>query len=240
VSRLHETKRILDPWLRRMGWEFNRYPGRNPAHRRNLILQSLAAELVIDVGANTGQYGLELRDYGFQGDILSFEPLEDAFSELQKRVAKDHRWEARQTAVGDRSGTIDFHVAGNSVSSSALKMLSRHEQVVPQSATIRTVTVPVGQLDSLINVPDSRRSFLKIDTQGYEARVLDGATEALAQFDGIEMELTLTPLYAGQSLMPELVARLASTGFRLASLSSGFCDHRTGEVLQVDGIFLRA
>ena len=81
--------------------------------------------------------------------------------------------------------------------------------------------------------------FLKIDTQGYEWQVLDGARESLSQCQGVLCELSLVPLYEGQCLWMEMIQRLESGGFTLWSIQKGFTDLRDGRTLQVDAIFLR-
>jgi hypothetical protein len=78
---------------------------------------------------------------------------------------------------------------------------------------------------------------LKIDTQGHEWEVLDGATQALSRCVWLEIELSLVELYTGQRLLPELLSRLSGAGFNLIQLEPVFSDPRTGELLQVNGLF---
>jgi hypothetical protein len=85
-----------------------------------------------------------------------------------------------------------------------------------------------------------RRPFLKIDTQGFERPVLAGAENVMSHIAGIEMEMSLVPLYQGQMLFREALSLMDEKGFWLAGLATGFWDDRTGEMLQVDGIFLAA
>lgn len=233
-------------YLRRRGWQLSRYPSsHNMAHKRGLILRHLRTTMVLDIGANTGQYGAEIRRYGYAGNIVSYEPLPDAFASLSKRCAKDPQWTVHNLAVGSRDGEIQLHVAGNSVSSSALQMLDRHLRAAPTSAFVGSVSVPSVRLDSVGtwtgNVPEieKQRLYLKIDTQGFEREVLDGSADTLQQVAAVEIELSLTPLYEGQALHTELTSRLGNAGFRLAGIHPGFWDPHNGETLQVDGIFIK-
>ena len=86
---------------------------------------------------------------------------------------------------------------------------------------------------------DSRRAFLKIDTQGYEWQVLDGACETMSQMQGVLCELSLVPLYEGQRLWMDMIQRLEREGFALWSIQPGFMDPRDGRTLQVDAVFFR-
>jgi FkbM family methyltransferase len=240
VSGLAHIRAFVNKGLSRRGWELARYPAsHSAAYKRNLILRAIDADVVVDVGANTGQFGQEIRDHGFKGGILSFEPLPEAYSALERRAAKDPRWMTFNSAIGAASGTLNLHVAANSVSSSTLKMLDRHREAAPNSATVAQISVPVARLDSIPGLPIQSKGYLKVDTQGFEEQVLEGAGKDLSRFGAVELELTLTPLYEGQALFDAILLRLSSAGYRLAGVYPGFWDKKTGETLQFDGIFLR-
>lgn len=231
----------LRPFARRMGWDIIRYPAGLPPARRQRLLSGHGVDLVVDVGANVGQYGKELRAHGYAGRILSFEPMADAFTELAAVSQRDGSWEAVKSAVGTQSGEITINISGNSISSSALPMLERHARVAPASQYIGAEVAPIDRLDVLAGdvIRGSSHPFLKIDTQGYEGAVLDGAEMVLDELVGVEIEMSLTPLYEGQMLLVEAIQRMESHGFRLAGLSTGLTDMKSGETLQADGVFVR-
>lgn len=227
----------------KFGIELNRY---NPAQSQDARMARLLAhhgiDLVLDVGANTGGYGQSLRDIGYGGDILSFEPLEDAHAELSRLAAGDERWHiAPRMAVGSENGEIVINVAGNSVSSSVLPMHDTHAQAAPQSRYVGTQRVPLNRLDAITHpaLATSRSTLLKIDTQGYEMPVLLGAAGLLASVRGIQLELSVTPLYEGQTLYRGMIDWLTAQGFELWNLVPGFLDESTGRLLQFDGVFFR-
>lgn len=227
---------------RRLRLVVHRHPApRDPAHRRSVLLGDRLVDLVVDVGANTGQYALELRDYGYTGGILSLEPTAGAFAALAGRASRDPDWTAIRAAAGAETGTIAMNVARNSVSSSIRPMLARHLTAAPDSETASREEVPIDRLDSLAleHVDAAAAPFLKIDTQGYEREVLEGASALLPRFVGVEIELSLSELYEEQLLWLDQVRYLEGAGFRLAGVSSGFWDEDTGETLQVDGLFVR-
>jgi FkbM family methyltransferase len=241
-TRLNEA---IQQGLRRLGYELHPYtPGPVPYEedlRRVKLLRSEAIDLVLDVGANAGQYAQRLRGAGYEHRIVSFEPLAEAFAELQRAATADPLWEVRRLALGDQDGNAEIHVSANSWCSSLLEMGERHLQSAPDSAYTGAETVPLARLDSLWDelVRGDERVFLKLDVQGFEMHVLRGVAEHLERLTGVQAELALTKLYEGDPPWREVIDHLEARGFQLAGLEPGFEDPRTGRMLQADGIFLR-
>src|SRR5206468_7221981 len=129
-------------------------------------------DTVIDVGANVGQYGASLRASGFGGRIVSCEPLSEAVARLQRRAGKDPKWTAIRTAVGAEPGTLEINVSANSYSSSVLPMTAAHTGAAPGSEYVGAEQVPVTTIAEVIESRgiDPAQTWLKIDTQGYEAQ----------------------------------------------------------------------
>jgi FkbM family methyltransferase len=184
---------------------------------------------------------MEIRAEGYLGKILSFEPLPDAFSTLTHRATPDPLWETRHTAIGPDDGSVAINVAANSVSSSLLAMTRRHLEAAPSSRTVGTRDVPMMRLDSICSgvCSGTERVHLKLDVQGYELQVLEGAASTLSQAVSVEVELSLVPLYEGQTLMTGIVDVLQDAGFQLIWVERGFVDPRTGHMLQLDGLFVK-
>jgi FkbM family methyltransferase len=237
-------KSHLKSAARRMGFEVQRFhPGRSPAAQMSAMLAFHKINLIFDVGANVGQYGAELRGHiGYRGRIVSFEPMKTAHSALVKLAAADRLWDAApRAAIGAKNGKTMINISGNSVSSSILPMLHSHTDAAPQSRYCAREEVPLVTLDSMAGkyLGDDSVAFLKIDTQGYECEVLRGATETLPRVVGMQMELSLVPLYEGQVLMPGMLRKVAGLGFELWGLSPAFAAPETGRMLQVDATFFR-
>jgi FkbM family methyltransferase len=204
-------------------------------------LKAHGVKAVLDVGANTGQFGLALRRAGFAGRIVSVEPLGAAFEQLQRETADDPAWTAQQAAVAAEPGTITVNVSGNSVSSSVLPILDRHTAAAPLSRYVAAEQVCAVTVDELVEKHslDPATTLLKIDVQGYEMPVLDGAKKTLDRFAAVRTEMSLAPLYDGQALFPDLLSALIEHGFEMWSMERGFVEPGTGRLLQVDGIFFR-
>lgn len=208
--------------------------------RRLKLMRGYGTELLLDVGANAGQYAARMRSMGYSGEIVSFEPMQAAYDQLAGNCARDTAWTCRNFALGDADGEVEINVSGNSVSSSILSMLPEHEKHAPASRVVDSEVIHVKRLDAL---PDwtqwqSRRGiWLKVDVQGYEEQVLVGAGRCLDNIAAIQLEISLRPLYSQQLTIVPMMAYLAELGFDPVAFEPGFSDKDTGEYLQVDGIF---
>ena len=230
--------------LRRTGFELSRFSVEQSENARFIsMLRTHNVNLIFDVGANAGQFGVLLREIGFDGKIISFEPLSDAREILLNISKNDPLWQiALQTAIGEENGEIEFQIAGNSQSSSVLDMLDTHVRAAPDSKYIGKEKVALRTLDSIApDYMDSNSiSFIKIDTQGYETQVMNGAKKLMSQIVGLQVEISLVPLYKGQCLFDEMLKNLKNDGFELWSISTIFSDPNTAQLLQVDATFFRA
>lgn len=206
-------------------------------------LESREVNIVLDIGANSGQYATDLRRAAYKGRIVSFEPLSDPFSDLERNTSKDPLWDCRQCALGDVDGTISINVAGNAgASSSVLPMLKSHQEAFPPANYVGVEQVPIRRLDSVMPevLQPTDVAFLKIDVQGFEKHVLAGGKSTVNdRCVGMELELSFLPLYEGGMLIREALDLVYSLGFTLTGLLPGFTDPRNGRMLQADGIFFR-
>jgi FkbM family methyltransferase len=240
---LSSVKEGIKQLLHAAGIEAHRFhPDTSPLARLMVALRHSHIDLVIDIGANEGQFADELRVGGYSGRIISFEPLTVAHRQLLQESNSDSAWHVHpRCALGDRIGEIELNISGNSVSSSILPMLTSHSSAAPESAYLGHESASLITLDSVAPsyLEGAQAPFLKIDTQGYEWHVLDGAIATLPKVRGIQMELSLVPLYQGQRLWRECIERLEAEGFVLWALQPAFVDPATGRTLQWDGLFFR-
>jgi len=228
---------MLDPirnLVKKAGFDVVRYQ----SHR---IIHHFGFNLVLDIGANVGQYAQELRALGYSGKIVSFEPLTQAYTILRKKSESDPDWWARNHAVGDVDGPSSINMSENSYSSSLLDIHDISVDARPETKYIGSEAIDVKRLDSVFPEyhEEGQRVFLKIDTQGYEKNVLEGAPQTLPKVSGIQMEMSLFPVYRGADLFDDMLKYVEDKGFRLAHVKPGFCHPETGLMLQLDAIFLR-
>jgi FkbM family methyltransferase len=232
---------VIRQSLRRLGYDLHRFlPVASPDAALQKALSHFRIDLVLDVGANAGQFGTRLRALGYAGDIVSFEPLAEAHARLQATARVDPRWQAApRAAIGDHEGTIAINVAGNSTSSSVLDMLESHRTATPESAYVGKENVAITRLDKAAApfIGQNARLYLKIDTQGFEAQVIAGARQTLARAAAVQLEMSLAPLYAGQPDFTALMQQMAGMGFTLWGLWPGYVDEASGRLLQIDTIY---
>ena len=86
----------------------------------NNVFKKYSIDCVIDVGANSGQYGTFLRSIGFNGWIVSFEPVKSVFEKLVENAKKDKKWICYNMALGDKSEKKIINVFSSTVFSSFL------------------------------------------------------------------------------------------------------------------------
>lgn len=256
MAAIGSLKAFVDNVLRALDLEVRRYHkvetqreaarlDRIKAEYRSLVLacERHGIDLMLDVGANAGQFVRTLRIAGYDGRVVSFEPLPTAHAELRRHAQADPKWTvAERMAIGEATREIEINVAQNLFSSSLLPMTERHLQGAPHSGYVGKATAPMMTLDHYwaTAMPDEKGPVgLKIDAQGYEGFILDGLIKYLPRVGLIFAEMSLVPLYTGAPSFIELYTRICRAGFRCASIRDAFTDPRTAEMLAVDGLFVR-
>ncbi len=206
------------------------------------ILKHHQITTVLDVGANIGQYGQRLRDWGYDGRIISFEPLAGAHQALCARAAQDPSWTiAARMAMGAEDGDVDIQVSAETDMSSILPQNATLKEISPSSAIQKTEHVPLRRLDSVIEdlIKPDDRVFLKIDTQGFEPQVLDGAGWLITKLVGMQLEMSLIPLYEGAPGYQSMIQRLSGLGFEPHLILPGYFERKMARQLEIDGVFIR-
>jgi FkbM family methyltransferase len=229
-------KKLIKKVLKSIGYQIKQYedfPGLK-------IITHFDINKLLDVGANVGQYSLNMRRIGFNKKIISFEPLKIAYERLKEVASNDKNWVVNNYALGNENVKSMINVSGNSVSSSILNMLPEHIKRAPDSKYVDKENIEIKKLDSIFQnlFEDGDNILLKIDTQGYEKNVILGAENILSKIRIIQLEMSLVPLYENEILFIEMINFLDSKGFELVSLENGFADTKTGKLLQLDGTFV--
>jgi FkbM family methyltransferase len=236
-----QLKSVVKGVAHKAGLDVQRAHG-SLTHVRSRLIELNGVDTIIDVGANRGQYALDLRRESYAGAIVSVEPLPTALAVLETRAARDPRWSVVPAAVSSSAGFGSLRISGNEVSSSLQDMEEAHRSAAPESAIVGVVDVKLVTLDELIASLPQRpeRLGIKIDVQGHELAVIAGGAQSLRTAIFVEVELSLTALYAGQGLLPEVLAKLQDIGLELVQLRPVFSDAHTGRLLQIDGLLKSA
>ncbi|MEU4346966.1 FkbM family methyltransferase [Streptomyces sp. NPDC023838] len=222
-------------------------PPRDPAadegSRLVRLLRRYEIDLVLDVGAYSGAYGTMLRRCGYEGRIVSFEPLREPRAELRLRAAEDPFWSVLPYALGDRTGPLTLNIAGDAgLSTSALPTLPRHRAAAPHAAYTGTRSVEAHRLDALwegVTAP-GERVFVRLAVQGYEHQVLRGAGAYADEIVGLQAGAALVPLYEGGAGFDDTLAfAREELGLTLMSVRPGLADPRDGRLLQCELVLLR-
>jgi len=197
-------------------------------------------DLVIDVGANTGQYGVVLREAGYKNQIISFEPMREAFSQLSLISGRYQKWSSYQYGVGRANEEQIINVSKNSASSSILPVTELSTNAEPLTITTRQEKINIVALDSFLvdKLFGYKSIYLKVDVQGYELHVLEGVKKLLPTFKVVQLEMSFVPLYEGGPLFNEIISWMSEAGFEIYSIIPDFRDMHSGRMLQADGIFV--
>ena len=213
---------------------------RDPAALRMALLSLNGINVVLDIGANAGQFAFGLRHDGYKGKIISFEPVAHVYEKLTANARGDTKWETVNCALGSFDGKAEINVSLNTVSSSLLNMLPRHLEGAPESRYVRQEEISVRRIDSVIDryLANEERLFAKIDAQGFERQIIEGGEGSLDRICGMQLEMSLAPLYEGETLIGDMIGFLSEKNYALVSIEPAYWDATTHELLQVDGIFL--
>jgi len=207
MNTLRAVKSILKTNLKRFGLQINRV-------EPDLMdfVRDRSVDVVLDVGANVGQFGGLLRVKGYQGKIVSFEPIHAVYQELAVKAAEDGNWEANNFALGAKSENTVINVSHSSVFSSILPSTDAAARFDDQAAVSHTETIEVRKLDD-VGLATSDAILLKIDTQGFEREVLEGGRHLLPRVKGVLMELPIVHLYERTWQFHEAVEFMSDAGF---------------------------
>jgi FkbM family methyltransferase len=196
-------------------------------------------DLLLDIGANRGQFAGSMFAGGYRGRIVSFEAMPDAHADLVRIASSRAGWTiAQRAALSDARGEVEFYINVSDATSSLLPASASSQEQIPGTKRQAVVLVPTLTLDEAAasyNI-HSARTMLKIDVQGGEAKVLAGAVETLRRVAGLVIELSLTELYEGQALALEILAPLLADGFELIDIGIAYRDPRSYRLQQIDAV----
>lgn len=217
-------KRLLRAALNRLGFDLVRVKNSHDDLTKHLanVLRSRDIDCIFDVGANAGQYGSFLRGLGYKGHIISFEPVRSVFEELKRRCERDDKWICFNYALGDKKEEKVLNVYKSTVFSSFLTANNYSKNIWHSLEEVRPETVKVFRLDDvwgeLTAKLGCKRYMLKLDTQGFDRFVFDGARACLDNIAVLQSELSLIPVYDGMSQAYAVLNHFHDHGFLISGL----------------------
>ena len=209
-------------------------------HLKNL-LRHHQIDVVIDVGANHGQYAKSLRELGFTGDIHSFEPISKAFQSLENLARHDTNWYVYNFALGRTPAELALNVTSYDDFSSFLKPTEYSEQTFQHKSRVdhqETVRVEVLD-DTLSEIIKNKNIHLKMDTQGYDLEVFGGVGSLIKNIKTLQSEISIRPLYKG---MPDYITSLQTfndAGFNISGLFPVTRDKQDLSVIEFDCVMVK-
>jgi FkbM family methyltransferase len=227
-------KSLIRKLTRKAGFDIIR--GSHPA---GALLCNQGFNIILDVGANVGQYAMRTRRLGYEGKIVSFEPLSAAFTQLTKNAKNDHLWDVANYGMGDADCQVTINISQQSEFSSILNILPMTNEHFGAAADyVERENITIKKLDSIFTnyFQPGDNVLLKIDTQGYEKQVIQGAESSLQYIKGLQLELSFCQLYEGEMLINEMINVLDDKGFTIVFLEP---ISQGQKLFQADGIFLR-
>jgi len=219
-------------------------PSTSEALRTATIVNNLNIKYVLDVGANTGQFAESLYDFGFKGTTISFEPVSSCYKVLLKRSKKNSKLIVpERCAIGNEDKEVTINVTDDTVFSSILKITDYHSKLKPKSRIVKTESVKMYRIDSIIDNfidPEEDSILLKIDTQGFEKEVLEGAKNTIKRLKAIKIEIPLTNIYNNtQFTFYQTIEFLKDHNFIPYSFNIEGVNLKTGRVHTIDGLFVK-
>jgi FkbM family methyltransferase len=203
------------------------------------VLQSLVCHLVVDIGANRGQFALVARRCFPQARIIAFEPLAKPAGKFRQVLADSGQVTLHQVAIGPGQCQAPIHISARDDSSSLLSITALQGKVFPGTAEVAIEVVKIAPLSDFLAVEDIQSpALLKLDVQGYELETLKGCEALLQYFTYVYCECSFMELYAGQVLADAVIAWLRERGFRLKGIYNMTYD-RMGKAVQGDFLFGR-
>ncbi len=219
--------RIHRRFAKLFGYDLLHIQRRHPSLEAHLtiLFKTIGINLVLDVGANTGQYAKLLRNNGYKGHIISFEPVARNIDVLRVKAKNDPKWTICPYGLGSTDQTLDINVTQLSTFSSFLNPNKYAGQLFKKDTPIDSIEpVEVKRLDSVYDALCEKIKektvvpYLKMDTQGYDLEVLKGAGNTINNFEAFQSEISLIPLYDGMPDYIEALKYFKELGFSMTGM----------------------
>lgn len=236
-----KIKRSVKNYLKK---NFNLEVKRVPDYERNkfIWIREMDIKTIFDIGANVGQFSLEICEVFPGMYVYAFEPVRTCYKELQKKMKKYVNHRSFPFALGESNGELSIYVSEFSPSSSLLKMSDAHKKAFPFTEKIKEEKVVIKTLDGIIeemNLTIEDNMLIKIDVQGYEDKVITGGKNTISRAKVVITEVSFIELYDNQPLFDSLYIQLKNLGFKYAGNLQILFSPLNGMPLQADTLFIK-
>jgi FkbM family methyltransferase len=202
---------------------------------------------IFDVGANIGQSVSKYRKAFPKAEIYSFEPYKEAYDILHANNKNDKNVHMFNMALSNNIGFQEFFVNNDSNSNSSFNSLNLNSRSLKKNVHpklrhgLSSVTVATSTVDDIVKNNGCKRiNILKIDTQGHEPQVLDGAVETLASgiVDFVSTEIIFDDIYSQSLSFSDIENRISTHGFRLYDICHIYKDLKHMRTHWVDVVYV--
>jgi FkbM family methyltransferase len=204
------------------------------------ILDSLAVNTLIDIGASVGDFINQMLERNNKLRVIAFEPVPEVYKSLSARYTDYPNFMAYNLALGDKGGEVEFYANDYTYSSSMLPMSDTHKNEFPYTRNASLVNVAISRLDTLIDASSLITPILvKVDVQGFEKQVIAGGHKLFSNVDYVIIEVSFVELYLGQPLFDEINLQMNQLGFFYNGNVEQLVSRNTGSILQADALYVR-
>lgn len=221
-------RRVFAQWLRRrLG-----VPDMEASLRR-LARRGFVARRVYDVGAYRGDFAAMTLELWPRAEVQCFEPLPAMGEVLRRRFATTNNVLVHDAVLGSRSGeTVSLALA-----ETASSVLYEYGDNKFERVERRTSALDDLMAGGAIHGPPD---LIKLDTQGYELAILQGAVEVLRGTSVLIVETNLLDIHRQVPLMHELGQWLGRQGFVAYDVAGLTRRPLDGALWQMDLVYVRA
>jgi FkbM family methyltransferase len=233
---IENAKTLTKSLFRLCGLDIKRAPRFEPYE----WLRGMNIRTILDIGANTGQFASQVNRLLPDATLYSFEPLEDCYNELLKKMEHVPKFNAFNFALGDKNGQAQIYKNAYTPSSSLLPMEELHKRAFSFATHTTAQNINVKRLDDILDELDVIKNIMvKIDVQGFEDRVILGGKSLISVASILIVETSFRPLYKGQVLFGPLYDMLRQLGFEYMGSEEPLRNPNDGSILQCDSIFYK-
>ncbi len=224
ARRIYHMRKLIHSLFNYFGYDFVKSQYNNTDHAKHLlnVFANKKIDCVIDVGANGGQYGEFLREIGYKGYIVSFEPVRSVFNVLEEKCEHDNKWHCYNLALGDKKEEKAINVYQSTVFSSFLEANAYSKNIWQSLENVTSEIVNVVKLDDvyaeLVGSTGCANCLLKMDTQGYDINVFEGSLGSLEHISALQSELSLIPVYDGMIPVYDVLKRFHNNNFYISGM----------------------